>query len=124
MNTASSVASGRIEFRARPAGLAFYVAPSGVRWQIFDCVLRDSWLERVYLEADIATHRVFMGPSGKPEVYQRRRRESFELSPATCARQLHLARRMPAEVQFDPTERITRLPVNSPFGGTPVVRRH
>lgn len=109
MISAPTSPEGRIEFRARPAGVAFYVVPSGVRWQVFDCVLRNHWLERVYLEADIATHRVFVGPSGKPEVYRRRRRETFELSPAACARQLSLAYRLADSMNFDPTERITRM---------------
>ncbi len=109
MISAPTSPEGRIEFRARPAGVAVYVAPSGVRWQVFDCVLRNHWLERVYLEADIATHRVFVGPSGKPEVYRRRRRETFELSPAACARQLSLAHRLADSMNFDPSERITRM---------------
>ncbi len=110
MISAPTSPAGRIEFRARPAGVAFFVDASGSRWQVYDCVLRNHHLERVYLEADIATHRVFVGPSGKPEVYRRRRRETFELSPAACARQLALAHRITESMDFDPSERITHVP--------------
>lgn len=116
MITAPHALQGRIEFRARPAGMAFFVTPEGERWQIYDCVLRNGWLERVYLESDAATHRVFVGPDGRSMVHRRRRREPFELSPSICARQLMGAQRMSASWRFDPGERITRLPAQGDAG--------
>lgn len=107
---------GRIEFRARPAGMAFFVTPAGDRWQIYDCVLRSGWLERVYLESASATHRVFVGANDRSMVYRRRRREPFDLSPSICARQLTGAQRMSSSWRFDPGERIARLPVRSDAG--------
>lgn len=82
---------GRIEFSARPAGAAFYVDTEGTRWRIFDCVARRGGLERVYLESEHATHRVFQAGAGRQQVYRRARRESFLLSPESCERQLRMA---------------------------------
>jgi hypothetical protein len=109
MISAPQAIQGRIEFRARPAGVAFYVTPTGERWQIYDCVQRSGWLERVYLESDAATHRVFVQARGRRMVHRRRRHEPFVLSPATCALQLATARRLPSTLRFDPAERIVRL---------------
>jgi hypothetical protein len=87
------VVSGRVEFRAQPAGAAFYTSADGTRWRIYDCVFREGTLERVYLEADLATHRVFAdGETGRRLVHRRRKYEVFKLSPETCERQLASAR--------------------------------
>jgi hypothetical protein len=99
---------GRIEFRARPAGMAFFVTPKGERWRIYDCVLRNGRLERVYLESDAASHRVFVASHGRTLVHCRRRRDGFELSPTACASQLAGAQRMPTSLRFDPGDRKSR----------------
>lgn len=86
-------ASGRVEFRAHPAGAAFYTSADGTRWRIYDCVFRDGRLDRVYLEADATTHRVFAdGETGRRLVHRRRKYEVFKLSPETCERQLAAAK--------------------------------
>lgn len=85
--------TGRVEFRAQPAGAAFYTAGDGRRWRIYDCVFRDGTLERVYLEADAATHRIFADPqTGVRLVHRRRKYEVFKLSPDVCERQLAAAK--------------------------------
>jgi hypothetical protein len=84
-------AAARLEFYARPAGAAYFVDDSGTRWRIYDCVVRRGRLERVYLESDAATYRVFVAPDGTQEAYHRGRREPFCLSAEACGRQLRQA---------------------------------
>lgn len=93
------VVRGRVEFRAQPAGTAYYTDAAGVRWRIFDCVLVDGRFARVYLEAEGATHRVFARADGTGErlLYRRREREVYNISPETCERQIAAARPMAAE---------------------------
>jgi hypothetical protein len=86
-----AVKGSRLEFRAQPAGSAYFVDASGTRWRIYDCVVRRGRLERVYLESDAATYRVFVAPDGSQEAYHRGRREAFCLSAEACARQLRQA---------------------------------
>jgi hypothetical protein len=98
-------ARGRVEFRAIPAGAAYYTDANDVRWRIFDCMLVDGRFQRVYLESDAATHRVFArADGGDTLLYRRREREVYNLSPATCERQLGAARPMAAEPPFDATD--------------------
>jgi hypothetical protein len=85
------VRGARLEFRARPAGAAYFTDDTGTRWRIYDCVARRGRLERVYLEADAAMYRVFVASDGKQCAYHRGRREGFHLSAESCARQLHQA---------------------------------
>lgn len=97
MNTPPRVqrqsATGRVEFRAHPGGAAFYTSVDGTRWRIYDCIYANGALERVYLEADTATHRIFAdGESGRRLVYRRRKYEVYKLSPETCVRQLGAAK--------------------------------
>lgn len=97
--------TGRVEFRAHPAGAAFYLAADGTRWRIYDCIFRAGSLERVYLEADAATHRIFSdGESGQQLVHRRRRYEVFKLSPETCERQLAAARPLGDDALADEEE--------------------
>lgn len=94
-------AQGRVEFRSHPAGTAYYTDATGRRWRIFDCVLSEGVLERVYLEADAATHRVFVDRADRVLVHHRLRREVFKLSPETCERQLAGAEPLPPRVRFE-----------------------
>lgn len=100
-------AHGRIEFRSHPAGTAYYTDLRGERWRIFDYVQNEGGLERVYLEADRATHRLFVNRVDDVFVHQRLRREVFKLSPETCERQLAGAEPLPSALRFDvePDER-------------------
>lgn len=93
-------ARGRVEFRSRPAGTAYYTDARGERWRIFDCLLLNGALERVYLEADRATHRVFVNRRDEIFVHHRLRREVFKLSPETCDRQLAGAEPLPPDIRF------------------------
>lgn len=92
---------GRVEFRARPAGAAFYIDPSGIRWRIYDCVLRRGRLEHVYLESDAASYRVFVDQDGRQEAYFRGRREPFTLSPMECDRQLREAKSLGGTMRLE-----------------------
>lgn len=93
---------GRIEFSARPAGAAFYIDKDGTRWRIFDCVARRGGLERVYLENEHATHRVFQAVGGRQQAYRRARRESFLLSPESCERQLKQSALVRRPLELEP----------------------
>ena len=84
-----------------------YTDLRGERWRIFDCVQNEGGLERVYLEADRATHRLFVNRVDDVFVHQRLRRVVFKLSPETCERQLAGAEPLPSALRFDvePDER-------------------
>lgn len=92
---------GRVEFRSRPAGTAYYTDARGERWRIFDTVFSEGILERTYLEADRATHRVFVNRLDEVFVHHRLKREVFKLSPETCERQLAGAEPLPSDIRFD-----------------------
>lgn len=98
------VAAGRVELRSQPAGSAYYVPHDGTSWRIYDCQLVEGLLERVYLEADLATHRVFAEAGGRRLLYRREPRESFKLSPRACERQLEAARLLRADPHFDSSD--------------------
>lgn len=98
------IAAGRVELRAHPAGSAYYVPLDGIGWRIYDCRLVDGLLERVYLEAGTATHRVFAEPGGRRLLYRREPNESFKLSPRVCERQMAAARPLWTEPFFDSSD--------------------
>jgi hypothetical protein len=98
---ASAEPRARLEFHARPAGAAYFVDESGVRWRIYDCVVRRGRLERVYLESDAAVFRVFVDPDGSQVAYHRGRREPFCLSTEACGRQLRQAQLIGTSVQLE-----------------------
>lgn len=98
------IAAGRVELRAQPAGSAYYLPLDGESWRIYDCQLVEGLLDRVYLEADIATHRVFAEHGGRRLLYRRESNESFKLSPRACERQMAAARPLRDEPYFDSSD--------------------
>lgn len=98
---------GRIDYSQAPRAI-YFVASTGDRWRVHDCVIADGKPVRVGLPAtERATCRVFVASTGVKKVYLRRPREVWRLTAAQLDRQLTAAEFLATEA-FAPQDRTAR----------------
>lgn len=98
--------NGRLEYAAK--GAVYWISPTGDRWRVHDCVMKDGVLARVPMESEDATFRVFVAETGVKKLYRRQPRELWTLTPARCERQLSAAEFLGVLPTFDSTHRTAR----------------
>ncbi len=99
---------GRMDYSQAPAAV-YYIASTGDRWRVHDCVMHEGKLRRIGLPgAERATARVFVAESGVRKLYRRLPREIWEATPAHLDRQLTTAEYLPMGPGFTAVERTAR----------------
>lgn len=98
---------GRVDYSQAPKAI-YYIASTGDRWRVHDCVVRAGKPVRIGLpDSDGATCRVFVAATGVKKLYLRQRGEIWRCTPAQLDRQL-MASEFLATTAFVPEQRTAR----------------
>lgn len=107
-STAPARGLGSIDYSQAPTAV-YYIASTGERWRVHDCVIRDGKPVRIGLpDSDGATGRVFVSAAGLKRYYRRLKGEVWRATPAQLDRQLAASEFLAMGPSFDVIDRTAR----------------
>lgn len=96
---------GRLDYSQAPAAV-YFVAATGDRWRVHDCVMEGGRLVRLGSpDNPRAAYRVFVAETGVRKLYTRLKGEVWRLTPAQCDRQLTAAEFLGQTPDFNAADR-------------------
>jgi hypothetical protein len=99
---------GSIDYSQAPKAV-YYIASTGDRWRVHDCVVKDGKPVRIGLpDTEGATCRVFVAATGVKRYYRRLKGEVWRATPAQLDRQLAASEFLATGPSYDISDRTAR----------------